>query len=159
MSEPTAEDGKEIWKLANALAPELDLNSAYKYLILCEFFPSSCVIAKNEEKVIGFITGFVSPERPDTVFVWQIGIDRAERGKGLGSKLLMKLVEQQDRSKISYVEATITPSNEASQILFHRLASNLNTKCHISLLFKKEMFPVQEDEEHEEELLFRIGPI
>lgn len=156
LTRPNKDDGKKMWQLVKALSPELDMNSAYKYLILSEYFSNCCVVAKKDENVVGFITGFVSPEKRDTVFVWQIGIDKSERGKGLGSKLLMQLVDQQD-DKVDYVEASITPSNIASQMLFQRLAKKLNTKCETRLLFKKSQFP--QDEEHEEELLYRIGPI
>ncbi len=156
MTKPTIDDAKHMWQLVKTLSPALDLNSAYKYLIICEAFPNCCVVAKRGGKLIGFITGFITHKKPDTLFVWQIGIDFSERGKGLASQLLLHLVEQQERT-IKYIEATITPSNEASKKLFQRLAATLNTSLETRLLFKKEHFPSRE--EHEEEYLYRIGPI
>lgn len=142
-----------MWELVSEST--LDQNSAYKYILMSEFFAESCVVAKENEKVVGFITGFIPPKKPDTIFVWQIGVDATQRGKGLGSKLLIELVNQQNSDEITHVEATITPSNKASQALFERLAKNFNTECQISEFFEERLFP----KGHEEEMLFRIGPI
>lgn len=142
-----------MWKLVNQST--LDQNSVYKYIMMSSYFPETCVVAKKNDQVVGFITGFIPPNQPDTVFVWQIGVGSDQRGQGIASKLLHVLIEQQSENDIHFVESTITPSNKASQALFEKLARDYQTECEIESFFTKELFP---DESFEEELKFRIGP-
>ncbi|UOR11206.1 diaminobutyrate acetyltransferase [Halobacillus amylolyticus] len=150
---PTVEDGSAMWDLVNNSS--LDQNSPYKYIMMCEFFSETCVVAKEGDKLVGFVTAFIPPERSDVIFVWQIGIDASQRGKGIASKILHELVKRQDGSEVRYLEATVTPSNDASQSLFKRLARDNKTTCTITECFPEKLFP---GDEHEEELTFRIGP-
>ncbi|MBB6454505.1 L-2,4-diaminobutyric acid acetyltransferase [Salirhabdus euzebyi] len=142
-----------MWELVNNST--LDQNSAYKYIMMCEYFTETCVVAKEDDKVVGFVTAFIPPERQDVVFVWQIGVDSSQRGKGVASKLLDELINREACDNVRFVEATVTPSNQASQSLFRRLARDHHTNCEVSECFAKELFP---SDEHEAELCFRIGP-
>ncbi|WP_323741926.1 diaminobutyrate acetyltransferase [Salinibacillus xinjiangensis] len=150
---PSVEDGKAMWELVNNSS--LDQNSAYKYIMMCEYFADTCVVAKENGKLVGFVTAFIPPEKKDVVFVWQIGVDSSQRGKGIASKLLNALVERQACKDVNYLEATVTPSNKASQSLFKRLARDHQTDCKISECFTEDLFP---SDDHEEELSFLIGP-
>ncbi|WP_332691484.1 diaminobutyrate acetyltransferase [Halalkalibacter lacteus] len=151
---PTVEDGAAMWELVNEST--LDQNSAYKYIMMCEFFAETCVVAKEDDQVVGFVTAFIPPERQDVVFVWQIGVHSSQRGKGLASKLLEELVQRDGCTEVKYVEATVTPSNEASQALFRRLARSYDTECEVHDCFSEDLFP---EDGHEKELTFRVGPI
>lgn len=142
-----------MWRLVKKST--LDLNSSYKYLMMCEFFSETCIVAKENEQLIGFITAFIPPERQDVIFVWQVGVDSSQRGKGIASKMLNELLLQTACKKVRYLEATITPSNTASQSLFRGLARNQNTECVVSECFSADLFP---EEGHEAEFTYRIGP-
>ncbi|MFB4165826.1 diaminobutyrate acetyltransferase [Alteribacillus sp. JSM 102045] len=150
---PTVEDGADMWELVKNST--LDLNSSYKYIMMCEFFAKTCVVAKEKGELVGFVTAFIPPEKRDTVFVWQVGVDSSQRGKGLASRLLNELVERTACEDVKYLEATVTPSNEPSQALFKKLARTHNTNCEVSECFAEDLFP---GEGHEAELTFRIGP-
>lgn len=154
LGSPTVEDGAAMWELVNNST--LDQNSAYKYVMMAEFFAETCVVAKENDDVVGFITAFIPPDRPDVVFVWQVGVDSSQRGKGIASKMLTELVSRKACENVRFVEATVTPSNKASQSLFRRLAKTYQTECIVSDFFPEEIFP---GEGHEAELSFRIGPI
>ncbi|WP_018923355.1 diaminobutyrate acetyltransferase [Salsuginibacillus kocurii] len=151
---PTVEDGAQMWELVKSGG--LDLNSSYKYIMMCEYFAETCVVAKEEGKVVGFVTAFIPPEKPDTVFVWQIGVDSSQRGKGLASRILDVLLNREACEDVKFLEATVTPSNDPSQNLFRGVAKKHRTKCRVSECFGEELFP---GEGHEEELNFRIGPL
>lgn len=153
-SKPAKEDGAAMWKLVTNST--LDTNSPYKYILMSEYFQDTCVVAKENHQVVGFITAFIPPKKPDTVFVWQVGVDASQRGKGIASKMLHYLLESEQCKNVNYVEATITPTNKASQSLFQKLARDLNTEINSSEFFTEEIFP---DDNHEEELKFVIGPI
>ncbi|WP_096201685.1 diaminobutyrate acetyltransferase [Bacillus sp. FJAT-45350] len=150
---PKVEDGAAMWELVNNST--LDTNSSYKYIMMCEFFAETCVVAKENDKLVGFVTAFIPPERQDVVFVWQIGVDQSQRGKGLASKILNELISRTGCKNVNYLEATVTPSNNASQSLFRRLARDHQTECEIKECFGEELFP---GDDHEEELTFRVGP-
>ncbi|GAB2565605.1 L-2,4-diaminobutyric acid acetyltransferase [Gracilibacillus alcaliphilus] len=153
-SHPTPEEGAEMWNLVTRST--LDTNSPYKYLLMSEYFDETCVVAKQNEEVVGFITAFISPKKPDTVFVWQIGVDASQRGKGIALKMLHYLLDSEACQNTKYVESTITPDNKASQSLFQKLARDFHTDISSSELFTKAVFP---GDEHEEERKYVVGPI
>src|SRR5699024_5003248 len=152
---PEDEDGSEVWKLIKR-AKVLDLNSSYSYLMLCKFFPETCVVAEDEEgQIVGFVSGFRPQTTDDTVFVWQVAVDASQRGKGLANAMLKSLITRKACDGVNYLEATVSPSNIPSQNLFKGLAKDLQTECDISECFSETMFP---DQGHESEWTYRIGP-
>lgn len=154
-SNARAEDGSEMWSLVRE-SKVLDLNSPYSYLMMGKFFTNTSFIARSNEKLAGFVTAFQLPKKQDTLFVWQIGVEESFRGKGLGSQLLRQLLQQNIGEDVCYLEATISPSNIASQSLFRGIAKQLKTSCEITECFGEKLFP---GDSHEKELSFRIGPI
>ncbi|WP_342707307.1 diaminobutyrate acetyltransferase [Marininema mesophilum] len=154
---PTEEDGTAIWQLIKETGV-LDLNSSYSYLMLCKYFADTCVIAEEQgdRGVVGFVSAFIQPESPDVIFVWQVAVDHSQRGKGLAKSLLRDLLARDACANVRYLEATISPSNNASQSLFEGLARDIRTNCDTSVCFPEELFP---DEGHESEWTYRIGPI
>ncbi|QDP42051.1 diaminobutyrate acetyltransferase [Radiobacillus deserti] len=151
---PIPKDGTAMWELVNQST--LDQNSAYKYIMMSKYFRETCVVAKENDKLVGFVTAFIPPEQSDVVFIWQIGVDSSQRGKGIASKLLNALVNRRACKDVRFVEATVTPSNKASQSLFKRLARDHDTKCTVTECFAQDLFP---GDEHEAELSFRVGPL
>lgn len=151
---PSVRDGAAIWRLVKD-SGALDLNSAYAYLMMAEWFRDTCVVADGDGAIAGFVMGFVPPRQPDTVFVWQIGVDAAQRGRGLGLRLLDALSVRAPDS-VRYVEASITTSNRASEALFRGFARSRGASCVVSDLFPADAFP---SGGHEAERRFRIGPL
>src|SRR5690625_5236017 len=89
-STPDRTDGKNMWQLVQKTT--LDKNSVYKYIMFSSYFTDTCVVAKSDQELIGFITGFIPPDKPDTVFVWQFGIDPDVCVKGEVYLLLEQLI-------------------------------------------------------------------
>ncbi|HZG87613.1 diaminobutyrate acetyltransferase [Paenibacillus sp.] len=150
-----AEDGAAAWNIVRE-SGSLDPNSAYCYMLLGEYFGSACALAEENGKPIGFVTGFRPPERPDTWFVWQIGVAAEARGRGLGRELLEHVLSRPEHQDIRYVEATISPSNAASLALFRAFARDRRAEMRRLPGFRQEWFP---NASHEEEPLYRIGPL
>lgn len=151
---PEVEDGVAIWKLIQDTGV-LDLNSGYSYLMLCNYFAETCAVAEAGGNITGFASCFKPPEQPDTLFIWQIAVNRSERGKGLAKRLLNDILGREVCRSIRYIEATVSPSNLASDGLFKGMARDLRTVCEISAGFPAELFPLGK---HEAEPLYRIGP-
>ncbi|CAM5451691.1 hypothetical protein SFUMM280S_06955 [Streptomyces fumanus] len=85
---PRVTDGAALWRMARD-SKVLDLNSSYSYLLWCRDFAATSAVARAESgEAVGFVTGYVRPDRPDTLFVWQVAVDAAYRGRGLAAALL-----------------------------------------------------------------------
>jgi len=138
----------------------LDVNSSYSYLMWGKYFNSTSIVAESKDnEVVGFVSGFLLPESDDTLFVWQVGVDKKQRGKGLATKLITELIKSvQSEQSVRYLEATVTPSNIPSSNLFKGIATKYETNCFITECFSEEQFP-DEDGTHEAEMAYRIGPI
>lgn len=148
------DDGPAIWSLVRR-SKFLDNNSAYTYLLLCEQFGETSVVAEAGGEIVGFVTAFRLPRRPEVIFVWQVGVDEDWRGQGIAGRLLRALLQQEGCEGVTHMETTVTPSNEASQALFRSLARRLGANLSVRPFFDQELFP---GEGHETEELYRIGP-
>lgn len=146
---PDSSDGFKIHQLA-AKSPPLDLNSVYHYALLCRHFAKTCLIAEQNGRIAAFVTAYFPPERPGTLFVWQVAVDDAFRAQGLALKLLTELIR---RTKPARIETTITPGNTASQRLFTALAKGQNADWR----FEQTFLTAQElGGGHAPEMLFEI---
>lgn len=151
---PKVGDGKEIWKLVKNSSP-LDVNSEYLYLLLCQHFSNTCVIAKADSKIVGFISAYILPNQKDTIFVWQVAVAKEFRKKGISTNMMKSILSRPVCESVSYLEATVTPSNVSSRKMFESVASYLKCDIKTSSFFTIEHF----NEAHEPEDLVRIGPI
>ncbi|KAB7627227.1 diaminobutyrate acetyltransferase [Alkalilimnicola sp. S0819] len=151
---PTVEDGGAIWRIVKE-SGVLDLNSSYMYLLLCKDFGDSCVIAEHEGRAVGFVTGYRPPGRPEAAFLWQVGVDSAMRGHGLGKRLLGAFLRSPGNRGATRLETTISPDNDASRALFRAVARDLGAEVKVEPCFTAAHFP---EAGHEDEELFLIGP-
>lgn len=144
-----------MWRLARE-SGVLEDNSEYSYHMFAHFFGDGSVIAELDGRPVGFIAGFRPPDRPDTTFVWQIAVDQECRGRRIASAMLHGLVAGDGGpTRVRYLEATVTPSNEPSQRTFRAFARAMDAPLTETVLFPGDRFggPL-----HEDEILFRIGP-
>lgn len=137
-------------------SPPLDPNSTYLYLILFTHFSGTCLIARFQNQIIGFVTAYRPPEHPETLFVWQVGVRSDLRGQGVGRRMLKRLLTRNQIKSVKYLETTVGPSNLASKTMFQKLAQELKAPFREDLLFSAEDFG---ERTHEAENLVRIGPI
>ncbi|MBP2321287.1 diaminobutyrate acetyltransferase [Kibdelosporangium banguiense] len=147
---PSISDGQGIWRVARD-SQSLDLNSSYAYLLWCRDFAATSAVVRVDGVVVGFVIGYHRPSEPDTLVVWQVAVDDAHRGRGIGAMLLDTVVR---RTGARHLEATVTSDNNASIGLFRALAARWSAGMTGGQLFPAELFP----DEHDAEFLFRIGP-
>ncbi|UFQ14899.1 MULTISPECIES: diaminobutyrate acetyltransferase [Streptomyces] len=157
LDSPAVADGAAIWRIARD-SKVLDLNSSYSYLLWCRDFAATSVVARGADgEPAGFITGYIRPERPDTLLVWQVAVDHEQRGRGLAGALLDGLTAKVAAEReLTAIETTITPDNTASERLFLSYARRHGASVERKILFDAGLFP---DDGHEAEVLYRIGPI
>ena len=154
---PLKEDGAEILRLVHDLGV-LDVNSAYAYLLIGEHHSDTSVVAEINGELAGFITAYVLPRDPETVFVWQVGVAEAGRGQGLATRMLLDILNRPACAGVHWMDTTIGPSNTASERLFRGLARRLYADIDENELFSSAMFGDFDDQPHDPEILFRIGP-
>jgi L-2,4-diaminobutyric acid acetyltransferase len=152
--EPRIKDGRDIHSLIERSRP-LDLNSLYCYLLLADHFRRTCVVAERDGHPVGFVSAYLHPSKKDTLFVWQVAVDKTVREQGIAGRMLENLVQRPELSFVSYQETTVNPSNQSSGSLFESFAKRLRAPCTTSALFSEDLFG---DTGHEAEILFRIGP-
>ena len=153
--QPELSDATAVLDLVTASA-ELDGNSLYCYLLMCHHFRETSVVALAGDKLVGFIMGYVVPDDPSTLFVWQIAVAGAAARRGIASAMLHQVVTRPALQKVRYLEATVTPSNQASAALFKSFATGAAAPCQTSEIFGSELFG---GTAHEAEIRYRIGPI
>jgi L-2,4-diaminobutyric acid acetyltransferase len=153
MRKPNPEDGSVVYDLVENCKP-LDTNSMYCNNLQCSHFRDTAVLAEEQGETIGFISGYLLPEQPDTLFVWQVAVSPKARGLGLASKMLLELLSRQ-QGAVRHLHTSITPGNEASWNLFKRLARKLDAPLNERVMFDKEQHFAGQ---HETEMLVHIGP-
>ncbi|MFF8847430.1 diaminobutyrate acetyltransferase [Streptomyces sp. NPDC015127] len=154
---PRVEDGAAIWRIARD-SEVLDLNSSYSYLLWCRDFAATSVVARGPGgEPIAFVTGYVRPDRPEALVVWQVAVDSEHRGRGLAGILLDALTAKVTSGRgVREVETTITPDNTASDRLFTSYARRHDAPLRREVLFDGGLFP---EGTHQPEVLYRIGPL
>lgn len=103
----------------------LDPNSTYAYVLLADRFGDHGVVAEDEGRLLGFVTGFRDPRDPRTLFLWQIGVAAEARGRGVGGALLDAFVALEANRSAEALETTIAEGNAPSEALFRAFARRL----------------------------------
>lgn len=152
--QPTAEDGFPLNQLV-AASPPLDPNSIYCNLLQCTHFAATSVAVEEDGRLVGFISAHIPPEKPDTIFVWQVVVDKSQRGRGLAKKMMHEIVKRPACADVHYLESTITPDNEASWALFRSFARDVGAELNHAIWFEKDK---HFNGVHDSESLLRIGP-
>lgn len=155
LSLPDASLGLAVAQLVER-CPPLDPNSVYCNLLQCHHFAGTSVAAiTGTGDLVGFISAYLPPGRPNTLFVWQVAVDPSRRKQGLARAMLLEILRRPHCLGVSFLETTVTEDNQASQLLFCRLAENLGGQMETHTLFDKQ---IHFDGQHETEMLIRIGP-
>lgn len=151
---PSLEDGMAVFRLVES-CPPLDMNSSYCNLLQCSHFANTSVVAQMNGALVGFISGYVIPARPNTLFVWQVAVAEQARGLGLASRMLDHILARPHCADIAYLETSITQDNHASWALFKSLARKLSADFQSSIWMDKDAHFTGL---HDSEALVRIGP-
>ena len=137
LREPVGEDGSAVWELVKECKP-LDENSMYCNLIQCDHFAETCVLAEIDGEAVGWISAYIRPDDPDTLFVWQVAVSAKARGAGLGTRMLEHILDREVCADVTQMQTTITTDNDASWALFSRFADRQDGDMDSEPHFKRE---------------------
>ncbi|KLV04656.1 2,4-diaminobutyric acid acetyltransferase [Photobacterium aquae] len=149
---PTISDGDQIHALI-ASCPPLDTNSAYCNFLQSSHFNETCILATCDDTIAGFISGYLKPGCDGELFIWQVAVSPAYRGKGLAYSMLQALLRRPGLDHVTTIETTITKNNHGSWRLFKKLARENGSKGAVTtFLDEKQHFKGK----HDTEFLYRI---
>lgn len=120
---PRSEDAAAVWRLIKSCG-SLDKNSLYCNLLQCDHFGETCVAAERatDGAIVGWISGYLMPDDPKTLFVWQVAVDENVQGQGIAKRMLAVLLARKACATVRRLKTTITSENAASWALFRSLA-------------------------------------
>ncbi len=152
---PVREDGQAVHDLVEA-SGKLDTNSLYTNFLQCTHFSSTCMLAELDGVIIGWVSGYRPPEETSTLFVWQVAVAQAARGKRLARRLLSTLLESDGCVGVEQVKTTITPDNSSSWKMFEGFADEFDAVVTDKVwLCGERHFGNDHDSEH----MLTIGPL
>lgn len=151
-SVPDADDGDDIFNLI-AQCPPLDTNSSYCNFLQSTHFRQTCLIARYDGEISGFISGYLKPEDPTTLFVWQVAVSPKYRGKGLAHQMLQGLLSRESLQRVVAIETTITCDNAASWALFKKIDAQNGQEGSVSTFLDQ---TTHFKGKHDTEYLYRI---
>jgi len=134
---PTVEDGADVWRLVRDCEP-LDDNSMYCNLLQCDHFGDTCVVADLGGEIVGWISAYIVPTSPDTLFVWQVAVDGKARGMGIAQQMLTHLMAREVCRDVTTLNTTITKSNDASWALFNVFADRMDASLSAEPHFERD---------------------
>lgn len=148
---PILNDGYAIYQLIKS-SPPLDLNSSYLYFLQASHFSDTCIVVEQNGTIIGFLSAYYQPDKPQSLFVWQVAVAESARGRGLAKAMLLALIKNQPSdSTMTELACTISPSNKASQGLFGSFAKTHGLILETSPFINETHFG---EENHEAEDLY-----
>lgn len=149
--QPAVSDGRALWQMAHD-SQVLDVNTSYAYLLWARDFAETSLIAEIDGAPAGFVTGYLRPEDPGTLMVWQVAVGADFQQRGLAAAMLDELAT---RCGAELLETTVTDDNAPSNRLFTRFAERHGAELTRTALFTPELYP----DDHDTEYLYRIGPL
>jgi L-2,4-diaminobutyric acid acetyltransferase len=128
----------------------------YCNLLQCRDFAETSVLAEMDDEAVGWVSGYLRPNNPSTLFIWQVAVHERARGLGLARKMLLDLLERQELQDVVRMQTTITPDNRASHALFRSVAERANAGLKETACFDEER---HFEGRHASERLITIAPL
>lgn len=156
---PLVSDAPAVWRLVRD-SDILDTNSLYYYNLWFRDFAGTSIVADAGGRVVGFVTGYVRPERPDTLMAWQSAVAPGCRAPGLAVRMLHELADRVAAQGVSRVETTVNPGNRAVIMMLRKFARERGLAVHTEVLFTADDFAeaAEGGGAHPPEVLYRMVP-
>lgn len=151
---PEAGDGRAVHALIGD-CPPLEANSLYGNLLQCTHFRETCALAEAGEEAVGWVGGYLIPDAREALFVWQVAVREAARGRGLAIALVLDILRRPACGAVRHVQATVTDENDPSWRMFRSLAAVLGAPCVREPFFDRDR---HFGGAQSTEFLLRIGP-
>jgi L-2,4-diaminobutyric acid acetyltransferase len=118
--EARADELPKILELVKNCKP-LEVYPAHVYKIIFRYFRDFCIVAEQNQKIIGFAIGFSAQNSKQACFFWQIGVNPKIQAKGVGKELVTYFEKKVKELGYKRIELTVDLENIPSQKLFEKL--------------------------------------
>jgi ribosomal protein S18 acetylase RimI-like enzyme len=116
---PTEADHAEIVRQVDEWWGGRRLHDILPRLWFQHFTGTSWVVEDASGRLVGFLVGFISPDRPDEAYIHMVGTGPNHRRSGLGRALYERFYEDARGAGARRVSAITWPGNRVS-VGFHR---------------------------------------
>jgi ribosomal protein S18 acetylase RimI-like enzyme len=82
------------------------------YWLFSEFFENTSIVIYSEDKLVGFLLGFLSQTKPNQGYIYTIGVAEGYRGNGIGKLLIESFQENIQSLGADEIYLTTTPDNQ-----------------------------------------------
>jgi L-2,4-diaminobutyric acid acetyltransferase len=115
-------DLKTVVALVDKCGTFLVRHTDFTYIVLFRYFGDLCFVLEDDGEAVGFATAVRSSDRPDTVYLWQIGMVPECQGRGLSALLIDRVVQQTRKLGCMRLEFSVDRTNEKSRGAFESYA-------------------------------------
>lgn len=147
LENPKKEDAVSLKNIA-VKTNSLDVNSTYSYALIGGHFFKTSIVAKQDDKAVGFISAYFLPSDPKALFVWQVAVDPDYHKRGIAGAMLRDIYLR-NKNEIEKVQTTISPSNAGSNALFDSFAKRYGFKISQRVFLSEDQF----EGDHEKEIM------
>ncbi|WP_086844520.1 GNAT family N-acetyltransferase [Amycolatopsis kentuckyensis] len=89
--------------------------------LMFQQFTGTSFLVTADERIVAFLIGFLSPSRPAESYIHFVGVEPAERGRGLGAALYERFFAYSAAHGRSVVRAITSPENKGSHAFHTRM--------------------------------------
>jgi GNAT superfamily N-acetyltransferase len=89
--------------------------------LMFQHFTDSSFLVTSDDRIVAFLIGFLSPSRPAESYIHFVGVDPAERGRGLGAALYERFFAHSRANGREVVRAITSPVNKGSHAFHTRM--------------------------------------
>ena len=89
------------------------------YHLFTKFFSSTSFVAEEDQRIIGFLLGFISQDNPEEAYIHLLCVHPRFRRDGIASKLLKEFIETVKMKNIKRISLITKPINKRA-ISFYR---------------------------------------
>ena len=102
---------------SQGLAPDRDSI----YWLFSEFFENTSFVVYSEERLVGFLLGFLNQTKPKQGYVYSIGVAEGHRRNGIGKLLIESFQESIHSLGANVIYLTTTPDNQKALVFYEHM--------------------------------------
>ncbi len=119
------EDKVAVFELAQSCIPWLRASVVGTYEFFARCFRNTFFVYEENNKIIGYLVGFPNTAVKGEFWIYQIGMYEEHRGKGIGSKLFARMVEQVKSEGYNSMRSHFKFKNKHSRALHEKFGMKI----------------------------------
>jgi ribosomal protein S18 acetylase RimI-like enzyme len=128
-------DKAEILRLVQGLSNESNIETPLTIRYISKYLSSPCshiLLAEKEKRVVGLLSYSVRPDLWHAAmccFIEEIVVKASERERGIGTELLIALIDRVKKKNYAEISITVMPKNKSAQRLYKLVGINEEVIC------------------------------